>query len=240
MPIETKNSGYKPSFDIKTKRVKVLGRLSYCKANERTKSNETSRALYRSNLLIYKDGRMDGEKNLAVAREARMDAMKNFPKWKGYNDDKLKKLLQGMDEDRRGILDGNKYTDEEGEVREHYDGVWFLKLTSDRKPKLLDRSGAPLDEDEIEDYIKSGHYAVAYYHYYCVTGQDKGGNGVFTTLDALQFFKKDETFSSGDIDDDEIDDLGEDEDADGDDDMDDKKSTKKKSAPDPEDDDDEI
>lgn len=240
MPITAKASGYKPTFDPKKGTVKCLVRLSYCKANEKTKSNETSRLLYRTNGLIYKDGRMDGEANLKVAREARLHVMKNFKPWENKTDEQLKKLLEGMDEDRRGILNGDKYKDEDGEVREHYEETWFLKLTSDRKPKLKNRTGDDLDDDEFEELMKSGHWAIAYYHFYCVNNKDKGGNGVFATLDALQFYKKDETFASSSIDDDEIDDLGDDEDGDEDDDMDTKKSSKKSSKKDEEDDDDDI
>lgn len=214
-----KKSGFKPSISDKGV-VKVLGRLSYCNATKRTKSNATSRELYRTNLLIYKDDRMDGLENLEVAREGRAKVMEDYAKFKGK--DKTK-LLKGMDPDRRGILSGDEYTNEEGDIREHYEGTWFLKLTSDRKPKFKNKDGSDMDDDDIEAKVKSGHWAVVYYHYYCVSGDDKGGNGVFTTLDAIQFFKKDELFAAGELDDDEIENLGDDEDED--DDMDDKKKS---------------
>lgn len=211
-----KKTGFTPSITEKGI-VKVLGRTSYFRGTTKTQSNKTSRALYRSNLLIYKDDKMDGLENLAIIREARLDAMRKFPKWKGKSDEALTKLLKGMDADRRGIIDGDQYVDEEGEVREHYEGTWFLKATSDRKPKYKTKSGQDIDWEDVDEKIKSGHWVVVYGHFYCVANEDKGGNGVFFTLDAMQWFKKDEEFSGAGIDDDEIENLGDDDEEEGDD-----------------------
>lgn len=236
-----KKSGFKPSITPKGI-AKVLVRLSYCNPFTKTKSSDTSRALYRSNGLIYKDDKMDGDENLKVLREARLETMRNYTPWKGKNDETLTKLLKGMDADRRGILNGDEYTDDQGDVREHYEGVWYVKATSDRKPKLKNRRGDELDEEEAEDLIRSGYWAVMYLHFYCVSNKDKGGNGVFATLDALQFFKKDEAFSAAGIDDEDIDDLGDGDDEEEDD-MEDKpkgKSDSSKSKKPADDDDEEI
>jgi hypothetical protein len=230
-------TGFTPSVTEKGI-VKVLVRTSYFRGTEKTQSNKTSRALYRSNALIYKDGRMAGAENLEVLREARLDAMRKFPKWKGKSDEALTKLLKGMDADRRGILNGDDYTDEEGEVREHYEGTWFLKATSDRKPKYKTKSGVDIDWEDVPEKIKSGYWVILYGHFYCVANEDKGGNGVFFTLDAMQFFKKDEEFSGAGIDDDEIENLG-DDDEEEDDDMEDKPKAKKPAGKRPSLDDDE-
>lgn len=148
------------------------------------------------------------------------------------------KLLRAFDSKRLPIFDGDEYLTSDGEIRDHYEDTWYLKLTNDRLPKLKDRQGNDLTIEEAEELFLSGYHAVAYYHYYAIKDKAKGGNGIFSTIDGLQFFKRDELFTGGGMDDDEFDDFGDDED-DGDD-LNDKpsKSNKGKSKASIDDDDD--
>ncbi len=223
--------GFKPTFNAETGRVKVLVRLSYCAVTKKTKSvnQEGAKLKHRTNGLIYKNTK-DGKASKAVLDQAVEHVMDSVPKWKG----KHEKILKAMDDKRLPVFDGDEYTNAEGDVRDHYEDTWYLKLTNDKLPKFKDRRGDDLSLEEAEELFLSGHWAVAYLHFYPVTDQDKGGNGVFATLDALQFFKRDEQFSGGGIDDDEIDDLGDDDD-DGDD-LNDKPAKKKAASIDDDDD----
>lgn len=201
---------FKPSFNPETGRIKALVRLSYFKGFTKTASVEGGALKYRTNGLISKKTE-DGKASHAVVMKALKHIIgADFP---GKDFDKFWK---SFDEKRKGLFDGDEYTNEDGDVREHYDGNWYLKLTNDKKPKYKRRNGEDCDEEELEELFVSGHWAVAYFHFYTVKDKAKGGNGVFATLDCLQFYKKDEQFSGGGISDDEIDDLGDDEDEDDD------------------------
>lgn len=202
--------GFKPSFNPDNGRVKALVRLSYFNGFRKSASVEGGSLKYRTNGLISKKTE-DGKASHATVMKALKHIIgKDFP---GKEFDKFWK---SFDEKRKGLFDGNEYTNEDGDVRDHYEDNWYLKLTNDKKPKYKRRNGEDCDEEELEELFVSGHWAVAYFHFYTVKDKAKGGVGVFATLDCLQFYKKDEQFSGGGIADDEIDDLGDDEDEDDD------------------------
>lgn len=200
---------FKPSFDPKTGRFKILVRLSYFNGFRKTASVEGGSLKYRTNGLMYKDDREGGLASIKVVNQALKDIIDKT--WPGKDFAQFVKALK----DRAPLFHGDDYTTEDGDIREHYEGTRYLKLTSDKKPKYKRRNGQDCDEEELEELFVSGHWAVAYGHFYAIKDKAKGGNGVFTTLDALQYFKKDEQFVGGGISDDDIDDLG-----DGDDDLD--------------------
>lgn len=218
-----------PSFDPKKNLFKVLVRLSYFNGFTKTASIEGGKKLYRTNGLMYLDGRRDGAKNIAVCEKAFAHTVQAT--WPGKDP---KKFRGALDPKRKGFYVGNEYTDEDGDVREFYEDTMFLKLTNAKKIKYKNRRGEECEEEELEELFQSGHWAIIYGHFYAVKDKTKGGNGVFATVDAIQYFAKDEAFTGGGIDDDEIDDYGDEDD----DDMD--EAPKKKTKPSIDDDDDDI
>ncbi len=206
---------FKSSFDPKTGRIKFLVRLSYCKIFEKTASVQGGKLAYRTNGLIDKSSE-EGKLSIVAVNEA-IKAMVE-KEWPGKE---LKGFVKAL-KDRAPLFDGDEYVTEDGEVRDGYKNQRFVKLVSDRKIKLRSRNGQELDEDEAKELFVSGHWAIAYGHLYAIKDKAKGGNGIFMTVDGLQFYKRDEQFAGGGMDDDEFDDLG-DEDGDdlGDDDEDD-------------------
>lgn len=223
--------GFKPSFNAEKGTIKVMVRLSYFKGFEKTKSFESGALKYRTNGLIDPSTE-DGKASIKVIN----DAIRHLcsTEWPGKE---LKNLKEAMGDGPKGrwpLFDGDKYVTDDGDVRDGYEGMRYVRLTNDRKPKYKNRRGEDIDiEDEGEDLFRSGYYAIAYFHLYAIKAKDKGGNGIFTTLDALQYFKKGEEFAGGGIDDDDIENLGDDDD---DDDLGGKPAKKK--APSIDDDDD--
>lgn len=202
---------FKPSFNKEKGTIKVLVRMSYCRVFEKTASTEGGALKYRTNGLIDKNTD-EGKAQIAVINEAIKYLISQT--WPGKDAVKFKESLGGDGpKSRWPLFDGDKYMNDDDEVREGYAGKRYIKLTNDRKPKLKKRNGEDFDDiDEAKEVFVSGYWAVAYLHLYPVKDQKKGGNGIFTTLDALQYFKKDEQFSGSGIDDDEIENLGDDED----------------------------
>lgn len=196
---------YESSFDPKTGRIKALLRLSYCKVFEKSAAVDGGKLKYRTNGLMSKKTPEGVSAIKAVNAGIRHIVEKEWP---GKDVPKFVKALG----DRSPLYDGDEYTDDDGNVRDHYEGVKYVRLGNDKKIKFKSRKGEDLDIDEARELFVSGFWAVAYFHLYTVKDKAKGGNGIFSTLDALQFYKRDEEFSGGGIDDDEIDDLGDDED----------------------------
>ncbi|RWE37412.1 ssDNA-binding protein [Mesorhizobium sp.] len=204
---------FKPSFNKETGVVKVLLRLSYCKVFEKTASTEGGKLLHRTNGLIDKNTE-EGKASIGVINEAIKHLISTT--WPGKDPAKFKEALGGDGpKSRWPLFDGDKYVNDEGDVREGYAGKRYLKLTNDRKFKLKKRNGEDFDDiDEAKELFVSGHWAIGYFHMYPIKDAKKGGNGIFTTGDALQFYKRDEQFSGGGIDDSEFDNYGDDEDDD--------------------------
>ncbi len=203
---------FQPSFNKETGVIKVLVRLSYCRVFEKSASVEGGKLAYRTNGLMSKTTE-EGKASIRIVNQA-IRAMVD-KEWPGKNDEARAKFVKALG-DRVPLFDGDEYTNADGDVREHYEGTKFVKLNNDKKIKFKNRRGEDLDIDEAKELFISGYWAVAYFHLYSMKDKGKGGNGIFSTVDALQFYKRDEEFSGGGIDDDEIDDLGED-DEDGDD-----------------------
>lgn len=210
---------FKPSFDPATGRFKVLVRLSFCKIFEKTASFEGGALKFRTNGLLYKDSEV-GKENIKVINQAIKHMIEK--EWPGKDPAKFKEALGDGPKGRWPLFDGDKYVNEDGDVREGYEGTRYLKLTNDKKIKVRDRRGEEPEDDEKEDLFQSGHWAIAIGHLFPVKDQKKGGSGMFATCDGLQFFKRDEVFAGGGIDDDEFDNFG-----DEDDDLDEKPSKKK-------------
>ncbi|RID91836.1 DUF2815 family protein [Gemmobacter lutimaris] len=201
---------FKPTFNPQTGRIKALVRLSFFKGFEKTRSFENGSLKYRTNGLLYKNT-TEGAASIKVINEGIIDFMrKEFP---GKEPAKFKTALDDGPKGRWPLFDGDKYLTEDGDVRSGYADTRYLKLTNDRKFKFRDRRGNEIDDEEILlDLFRSGHWAIAYFHLFPIKSQDKGGNGIFVTCDALQFWKRDEEFAGGDMDDSEFDDYGDDED----------------------------
>lgn len=200
---------FKPSYNPETGRFIILVRLSYFKGFEKTKSVRTGegKLKYRTNGLFYKDT-PEGRSTKKVLDRAVADIVEKM--WPGKNPEKF---IPTFDSKRLPYFDGDEYLTDDGEVREHYDGTYYIKLTNDKKPKYKKRDGSDLeDEDEGYELFVSGHWAVAYGHFFGIKDADKGGKGIFCTLDCLQFYKRDEQFQGGGIDDEEIQNFGDDDD----------------------------
>lgn len=227
---------FKPSFDETKKSFKIHGRLSYWKGDVKSASVEGGPLKYRTNLLMNKNDPL-GKASIKVVEKALKACIEGA--WPGKDWQKFYNHLgdhSGANGDRSGLHDGDKRTNEDGEVRAGYEDCMFLKLSSDKRPKYLNRRGEQLDADEIDDLLRSGYQVIIYGNFYPIKDKAKGGNGIFAGLNAIQFFKRDEEFSGG-FDPEEADDLGEDED-DGMDDEDEAPKPKSKKRPADEDDDD--
>lgn len=220
-----------PTFNPDKGRLIIPVRLSYFKGFKKTASVEGGGLKYRMNGLIDPSTQA-GKKSLATIDKGRKHLINAT--WAGKDFDKF---IKGLG-DRGGLFDGNDNTNDDGDIREHYEDMKYLSLNSDKMPRYLNRRGEEIDDqEEREALFVSGYHALVYFHYYPIKDKAKGGNGIFANVDAVQFLAKDEEFTGGGMDDDEIQDLG---DEDDDDEMDEKPKNKGKSKRPSIDDDDEI
>lgn len=181
-------------------------RLSFPKLFKAVKSTETSPPKFSAAFLIDPDTKQ-GKANIK-AIEAAIDHVKTST-W----GDKADKIYNNIEWDRKPLRDGNKATNSEGDAYAGYEDMMFVQASSPekRRPTVLNRNKAPLvDEDGV---IYGGCYVDAVVSVYSVTDKDKGGNGVFASIEIVRFRRDGEAFGSGPLDaDDYLDDLEDDED----------------------------
>lgn len=116
-------------------------------------------------------------------------------------------------DDRTCYLDGDDCTNSSGDVYDGYDGMKVIKAANSRRPVIKDRDGkTPLGEEDGKIY--SGCYVNAIVRLYGIKDADKGGNGLFASLEGLQFVRHGKAFTARGLSDDAFEDLGGDDDDD--------------------------
>lgn len=124
--------------------------------------------------------------------------------------------------DRKCLKKGDEFVSATtGEVKEGYDGQVVLTTSSDDRPLVLHRNKKPIGESDINRILYAGCRVEAMVRFYAITDPDKGGNGLFATVEGVRFFADDESFGRQAMDADEFDDLNDDEGFDDDEDDDD-------------------
>lgn len=104
--------------------------------------------------------------------------------------------------DRQCFLDGGEFTykegKKEGQMYDGYEGMMVLKATNDKRPSVVDRDRTQLQEDDNKVY--AGCYCNFFVRIYAVSGNDKGGNGIFSSLECVQFVKDGDAFGGAPVD----------------------------------------
>lgn len=179
-------------------------RLSFPKLFTPEKSTPDSKPKFSAAFLVDPKSE-SGKDNLRRV----LAAIKSVCEAEWGDPDRYKKLKA----DRVCVGNGEDQCNQEtGEVYDGYEGMKFVKASSpeNRRPQTVDRKRRPVvDGDQL---FYGGCYVNAVVRVYAVKGQDKGGNGVFASLEAVQFYRDGEAFGAGPVDVDSVfDDLGDDE-----------------------------
>lgn len=94
---------------------------------------------------------------------------------------------------------GERFKNQEsGEVYKGYANNWAISGgtpgAGQRRPKLMDRRKRDVEEKDILEVMYGGSYADAIVSFY---GTDKGGNGVFCTIEAIRSHQEGERMGGG-------------------------------------------
>lgn len=181
-------------------------RLSFPKLFKAEKSTDTSSPKFSAAFLIDPNT-AEGKANIKA-----INAAIEHAKTKAWAD-KAEKIYANIDWDRKPLRDGNKATNAEGDIYAGYEDMMFVQASSaeKRRPQTLKRDKSPATEEDNVFY--GGCYVDAVVSVYPVTEKDKGGNGVFASIEVVRFRRDGEPFGSGAVDaDDYLDDLDDDDD----------------------------
>lgn len=185
-------------------------RLSFPHLFEPTASIEDGPKKYRAAFLIDPNTE-SGKANLKVLNAAFDKAALGVWKTK----EKADKIRNKLDSDRSGLRDGEDATNKEGDVYAGYEGMKFITASNGKKPKVLRRDKSVIDSTEAAE-IYGGCYVNAVVSVWATNLEKHGGNGLFATLEIVQYAKKGEPFGAAELDEDDyLDDMG-DEDEDDD------------------------
>lgn len=186
-------------------------RLSFPHLFTPTASIEDGPKKYRAAFLIDPNTE-SGKANLKVLNAAIDKAALGVWKTK----EKADKIRNKLDSDRSGLRDGDDATNKEGDVYAGYEGMQFITATNGKKPKVLRRDKSPIDSSESAE-IYGGCYVNAVVSVWATNQEKHGGNGIFFTLEIVQYFKKGEPFGAAELDEDDyLEDMGEEEEDDED------------------------
>lgn len=186
-------------------------RLSFPHLFEPTASVEGGPKKYRAAFLIDPTSE-SGKANLKVLNAAIDKAALGVWKTK----EKADKIRAKLDSDRSGLRDGEDATNKDGDVYAGYEDMKFITASNGKKPKVLRRDKSVIDSTEAAE-IYGGCYVNAVVSVWATNQEKHGGNGIFFTLEIVQYAKKGEPFGAAELDEDDyLDDMGdEDDDDDG-------------------------
>ena len=131
------------------------------------------------------DGKMNIKKCKAALKEVMVD------KWKKEVTLKQGRCMAFMDGD--GCI-----SDSTGEVYGGYEGMMVVNAKNGKRFPVIDRDKTPLTEED--DKIYGGCYVNAVVRFYAVDDKEKGGKGIFASLEAVQFKADGEAFGAAPID----------------------------------------
>jgi hypothetical protein len=179
-------------------------RLSFEHIFTPTSSVDGGALKYRASALMDPET-ADGKKNIKACEKAIAAAeMEEFKKTGiTYKDDRCA-FKKGED-----CISGTT-----GEPYDGYEGMMVVSAANARRVPVVDRDRSPLTAEDGRPY--SGCIVNMLVRWYCVSGKDKGGNGCFSSLEAVQFVKDGEAFGAAPVDANSVfDDLSDEDDDDG-------------------------
>lgn len=180
-----------------------LVRLSYPHIWKPQASVEDGKLKYSANFMIDPET-AEGKANIQAIKKAVAEVAK--ASWPENTD----KIVKAIDVKRLNFRDGETFTNEEGEVYAGYEGMKIAKASNAKKFPIVDRDKTPTSEED--GVIYAGCYVDAVIRFYGVKGKEKGGNGIFASLEAIRFRKDGEAFGAAPVDvDDVFDDLDDEE-----------------------------
>lgn len=186
-------------------------RLSFTDSLKDKKATvENGEPKYSCNLILESEDKDFEAKKAKVVAAIKASGERSWMKPDAY------KSIMEDDPKRVCFRKGERFKNKEGEIYAGYEGNWGIACGTPRKgqkrPVLLDRRKKPVAEDDILDVFYGGVYADVIVSFY---GTDKGGRGIFCTLEAIRSHEEGERMGGGPVhvDADDFDDLGDPDDA---------------------------
>lgn len=183
---------------------KVLGecylknvRLSYPHLDKPSASVKGGAEKYRASFIID-PSTPEGKKALAAAKAAAGEVVKET--WP-------KAAKAPVKADRNMLKRGDDIiSNRTGEVPEELAGMIVVNSNADDQPLMIHRNKKRLKPEEVRRVFYGGCYVEAALRFYTISDPDKGGNGLFCSLEAIRFWEDGESFGRAGVNEDFFDD----------------------------------
>lgn len=113
--------------------------------------------------------------------------------------DKYAAVFKNLEKNRKAYRLGDTHTNSEGDVYDGYSGMHMVvsgRQEHQGRPQVVDRRKNPVQEgDNGAPY--AGCYVDMIVSFYAVTGKERGGNGIFASLELVRFREDGEAFGGG-------------------------------------------
>lgn len=197
-------------FDARTVQLKHV-RLSFCDSllhKKKTAKTDDAKEAHSANLILEKDDphyQANYDKVVAALRAASEEKWVGKPdRWSEIAKDDPKRVCFRKGERFKNQTTGEIYAGYENNVAIAGKGP----MGGQKRPKLLDRHKRPVEEKDILDVMYPGTYCDAIVSFFAT---DKGGLGVFCSIEAIRSHQEGERMSGGfDVDPDVFEDLEDD------------------------------
>lgn len=189
--------------------IAITGRLSFPKLWKKESSAAGAEPKYSLSLILDPSIQVCADSIERVEAAIQEVAQKT---WK----EKAAKVLKSLG-DRTVMFDGDSLTNSEGDEIAGYPGNMVVRAGNRKEFKRLARDKSPLTEEICakEDIMQGGQWVDAVISVYPITDKEKGGNGIFATIEVVRYRKDGERFGAPPVDEDDyLDDLDDDEDSD--------------------------
>lgn len=198
MSVEQKSDGR--TVQLKHVRLSFTDAL---KDKKKTANTEDAKEKHGCNIILESKDKFFDEnkaKVLAAIEKACEIQWKKPKAWKDIQEDNPKRIC---------FRKGERFKNTEGEIYQGYEGNFAITASGpsagQKRPKLLDRRKRPVAYDDILDVCYGGVYADVIVSLF---GTDKGGKGVFCSIEAIRSHEEGERMGGGfNVDDDDFDDL---------------------------------
>lgn len=112
--------------------------------------------------------------------------------------DKYAAVFKNLEKNRKAYRLGDTHTNSEGDIYAGYEGMHMVvagRQEHQGRPQTLDRKKNPVVESD--GVIYAGCYVDMIVSFYAVSGKERGGNGVFASLELVRFRGDGEAFGGG-------------------------------------------
>lgn len=167
-------------------------RLGFPKLFRAEKATDDSKPKFSAHAIIDPET-ADGKANIEKVKAALKHV--GVGEW----GEKWQNVFKNLEKNRKAYRLGDTHTNADGDVYQGYEGMHMVaagRQERQGRPQVYDRRKNPVQEGD-DQCPYAGCYVDMIVSFYAVSGQKRGGNGIFSSLELVRFRSDGEAFGGG-------------------------------------------